>query len=429
VTYNGPNPGKLERYIQCWCCASASSLQELLQQRFGIAPEEQVVETPEGTLLTLQDNLDKSVTNAGLQCPLPDLESKIFDLRLTTCAIADKRLKDFDILHRIGKKQNVPGYDGCNAAVYLVRPKWKGSGLPKHMALKVVYNLGATTKDLSKKHAPDFKLLEDQQRLPHHPCIVRHFAHFVGIASSANLPSFDIDPEFVRPSSIFILMEHLDTTLKGMIRERHAERKSPPYFDQKESVSIIGQASNAVAFLHKHEVVHRDLKPDNLLLKEVVITNKHGGTSSKEIYLKLADFGESLDAKRFCKSHGPFKLPYVGQSPGGATDYLGPEVLAALESDDGVLDYAKSDCYALGRVAYDMLSDREPYTGDSYVELPGCYHAGIVTFVRDLLQRNPQHRPAAGELRDRMAALGYRKRWDTGSVCGISGEALESLYM
>jgi serine/threonine-protein kinase len=108
------------------------------------------------------------------------------------------------------------------------------------------------------------------------------------------------------------------------------------------ALSIIEQACTGLDYAHRHGVVHRDVKPGNLL-------------RSREHLVKLADFGIAKAAEQS-------SITQVGSVLGTAA-YLAPEQARGEEAG------AQADLYALGVVAYQLMSGRLPYEANSLTEL------------------------------------------------------------
>ena len=139
---------------------------------------------------------------------------------------------------------------------------------------------------------------------------------------------FDVGEWHDRP---FIVMEHLDG---GSLEDRLREGAVRP----GQALDWLEQAAAALDAAHRHGVVHRDVKPGNLLLDE------DGG-------LRVADFG-------IASAVGLHSLTMTGTVLGTA-GYLSPE------QAQGERATPASDRYALGVVAYELLSGRRPFESDS----------------------------------------------------------------
>eukprot|EP01045_Picozoa_sp_COSAG04_P014010 COSAG04_NODE_1026_length_8694_cov_2.500407_7_plen_338_part_00 len=303
--------------------------------------------------------------------------------------LVGKQLRDFVVEGRTGRRRQEPGYYGCNSSVFNVHPRDQPDVL---LAMKVVFNVEQVqTVNIEEHFEQDFALTENLARLPPHPGVLRVQGHFSDCASKETLgPSWDVDAEFVRERSLFVLMERMDGHLAQLVSDRAAARGGrPPFFSDDEFFSIATQLSSAVAHLWAHGIVHRDLKPDNMLYRTKREASGGGGgrreaerreggavVGAEEqdlagvLEVKVADFGEALDAYEFCDPTIPpsFKMPFpIPSSRGGAAYFLPPEVLRVSRPGRGkVLDYTKSDAWSLGLVLYGLLSWEEPFTVEDH---------------------------------------------------------------
>src|SRR5213080_1240039 len=109
----------------------------------------------------------------------------------------------------------------------------------------------------------------------------------------------------------------------------------------EEAVRITREVASALSYAHAHDVVHRDVKPENILLS--------GGEAV------VADFGIARAITRAAGSG----LTEAG-IPVGTPAYMSPEQASAARAVDG-----RSDIYSLGCVLYEMLVGEPPYTGPS----------------------------------------------------------------
>src|SRR6266566_4827102 len=107
-----------------------------------------------------------------------------------------------------------------------------------------------------------------------------------------------------------------------------------------EAVRILRDVADALAYAHAHGVAHRDIKPDNVL-----ITNHHA---------VVTDFGVS---KALSESSGKSSLTSAGVAL-GTPAYMAPAQAAADPHTDH-----RCDIYAVGALAYEMLTGRPPFTG------------------------------------------------------------------
>jgi len=134
----------------------------------------------------------------------------------------------------------------------------------------------------------------------------------------------------------FIVMEYIEGQSGAEIL------RDDGWVEVDEALSIIEQACEGLHYAHRHGVVHRDVKPGNLL-------------RSREGVVKLADFG-------IAKATEQSSITQVGSVLGTAA-YLAPEQARGEEAGPS------ADLYALGVVTYQLISGRLPYEATSLTEL------------------------------------------------------------
>ncbi|HEY5120828.1 MAG TPA: protein kinase, partial [Acidimicrobiales bacterium] len=169
--------------------------------------------------------------------------------------------------------------------------------------------------------------------------------------AAANLSHPNIVPVFdwgEDDGTYFIVMELVDgTSLAEVLRGSRTLTAS-------RSATIAAQVASALGYAHRSGVVHRDVKPGNILI-----------TSDGQV--KVTDFGIAQAVSS--EDH----LAEEGSVMGTAT-YFSPEQ-ASGESVDG-----RSDVYSLGVVLYEMLAGRPPFIGDSPLEVSTQHVHGSVPF-------------------------------------------------
>ncbi len=169
---------------------------------------------------------------------------------------------------------------------------------------------------------------------------------------------FGLDEETNRN---FIVMEHVDgQSCAEILRDQGAR---PP----DEAVSILVQACRGLDYAHRNGVVHRDVKPGNLL-------------RSHEGVVKLADFG-------IAKAAEDSEITKAGSVLGTAA-YLSPEQARGEKAGP------PADLYALGVVSYQLLTGRLPYEAASLTDLARLQEASPPGSPSDV---NPDVPRALGE--------------------------------
>jgi serine/threonine protein kinase len=139
-----------------------------------------------------------------------------------------------------------------------------------------------------------------------------------------------------RTGRYFIVMEYIEgSSCAEILRDQG-------WVEVEEALSIIEQACEGLHYAHRHGVVHRDVKPGNLL-------------RAREGEVKLADFG-------IAKATEQSSITQVGSVLGTAA-YLAPEQARGEEAGPS------ADLYALGVVTYQLISGRLPYEASSLTEL------------------------------------------------------------
>jgi serine/threonine-protein kinase len=148
-----------------------------------------------------------------------------------------------------------------------------------------------------------------------HPCILKIFP-----AENKSRP--------------YIVMEYLEgQTLSELLKNVHP-------LPETDAVKIASRICEALANMHENGVVHRDLKPQNVMLC-------NDGT------IRIMDFGIA----RADKSR---RLTFVGFTPAmGTPDYMAPEQVKGSRGD------ARTDIYSLGAILYEMVTGEAPFGGDS----------------------------------------------------------------
>ncbi|GJP30851.1 hypothetical protein CLOM_g7181 [Closterium sp. NIES-68] len=158
---------------------------------------------------------------------------------------------------------------------------------------------------------------------------------------------------------------------------------------EKESALLFRQIASALAFCHARGVMHRDMKPENVLLHKQ-------GDASNRLTVKLADFGLAI----------PLSAGETTRGVSGSTFYMAPEVLSG--------EYCHSaDVWSLGVILYTMLSGTVPFFGADHSESTDAVLNGRLDFsgpewatisveakglIRCMLHRDPRRRPTAAKV-------------------------------
>lgn len=155
----------------------------------------------------------------------------------------------------------------------------------------------------------------------------------------------------------YIVMEYI----KGKTLKQYIQEFSP--LSAARSVHIMKQLTSAIAHAHENGIIHRDIKPQNILMDE-------------EGNVKITDFGiaTSLGATSFTQTNSVI----------GTVHYLSPEQAR------GGLATMKSDLYALGIVFYELLTGELPFSGESAVSIALKHLQAETPSVREFDASIPQ---------------------------------------
>ncbi|WP_214466777.1 Stk1 family PASTA domain-containing Ser/Thr kinase [Microbacterium flavescens] len=185
----------------------------------------------------------------------------------------------------------------------------------------------------------------------------------------------------------YLVMEYLPgITLRELLREQR--RLTVP-----QAVSILDAILSGLAAAHRAGIVHRDVKPENVLLAE-------------DGRIKIGDFG---------LARATTANTATGAQLLGTIAYLAPELVTRGMAD------ARSDIYSLGILLYEMLTGEQPYKGEQPMQIafqhatdsvprPSVKNPGVPEPLDELVlwatEKNPDDRPSdAREMLDRLREI------------------------
>ena len=208
----------------------------------------------------------------------------------------------------------------------------------------------------------------------------------------------------------YLVMEYIEGQTLSAILKR--ERTLTP----RVILDVVAQTADALAAAHAAGVVHRDIKPGNLLI-------------TPEGTVKLTDFGISIGENQAPMTDAGMVM--------GTAQYLPPEQAMGQPATGA------GDIYALGIIAYEALAGRRPYTGTTQVDiafahvteplpaLPATVDDTLRALVESMLQKDPSDRPSsAAVVATRARALLEdltSGRWDPNRVAGAWRSARASV--
>eukprot|EP01083_Nonionella_stella_P062681 162986_1 len=239
---------------------------------------------------------------------------------------------------------------GSFATVWLARHKTTG----KCVAIK---SISRTKLNVNKKHQTNLESEISIMKRLDHPNIVR---------------LFDIE---ITDRHIYLILEFCDG---GDLS--HYIRKHGP-LTEKHAQIWLKQLASGLLYVRNRNLIHRDLKPQNLLLSE--------GPDGSLATLKIADFG-------FARYIQPESL---AATLCGSPLYMAPEILKVQKYD------AKADLWSVGTILFEMVTGKPPFNAATHYELIKKIEHGMLRFpaevkisanlldlLQRLLKRNPMQR-------------------------------------
>lgn len=228
---------------------------------------------------------------------IPDV-TKTIETSFEKLAIGTVFANRYEILEELGK--------GGMGEVYRVRDK----KLDEEMALKVLKPEIATHKVIIERFKNELKLA---RKIGHRNVCRMHDLHEEG-------------------DTPFITMEYVQgKDLKRIIKKKEK-------FEEKDAIAIAKQVCEGLSEAHDLGVIHRDLKPHNIMINEKGIA-------------KVMDFGIA----RSVEAAGVTQTGVIIGTP----DYISPEQAEGEEADQ------RSDIYSLGVVLYEMVTGQLPFKGET----------------------------------------------------------------
>lgn len=263
----------------------------------------------------------------------------------------------------------IPGYKidkeigkGGMATVYLATQE----SLDRAVVLKILDRVSSASAstDMTQRFIDEGRIVASM----HHPNIVTIFD--IGMAGE----------------DLYISMEYVE----GGDLKKRLESHVPP----KVALDIVGKVGSALSSAHAHNVIHRDVKPANILFRNA------------ETPL-LTDFGiaKQTDQDTDLTSTGIFL---------GSPNYVSPE-----QADGKHVD-GRSDIYSLGCIFYEMLTGYKPYHSDSVIDI-------VIQHKTSPVPTLPEKLSMYQSLLDRMMAKKLEERFASADEMLISIKKLQAI--
>ena len=225
-----------------------------------------------------------------------------------------KKIGNYNVTRQLG--------EGGMGAVYLGEHPLIG----KRVAIKVLHDELSKNKDIVQRFFTEARAVNDI----HHDNIV-------------DIVDFGQVRDENGSELVYFIMEQLEGENLGQRIKR-----GPVSF--QEAIHVISQCAGALAASHAHEIVHRDIKPDNIFLIR---------RGQDQAFVKLLDFGIA----KLTGAQAVSGMTRAG-SVIGTPAYMSPEQC----DGKGNIDW-RSDIYSLGIVMYELLCRRVPFLGTGFGEI------------------------------------------------------------
>lgn len=258
---------------------------------------------------------------------------------------------------------------------------------------KILYSIGSggmarvyLAQDMRQERQVAIKILHPQ--FNEDPAFIQRFQREATLASALNDSHIVRVLEYgVEDDLHFLVMEYVEgPNLHQLIKKKGA-------FKWPAALRTMSQLIGALAHAHSHGVIHRDIKPQNMIL-------------TQEGLLKVLDFGIARIPA----------LPALTQTGAiiGSPQYVSPEQVRGKE-----VGFA-SDIYSAGLVLYELLSGTSLFEGESAWSIIGYYinhkplplklpaneiPAEVLTLLNRMLARQAEDRPQAATLRQEIEAI------------------------
>ena len=202
-----------------------------------------------------------------------------------------------------------------------------------------------------------------------------------------------IDPkERSRP---YLVMEYLE----GQTLDEVMQRTKP--LPETDALRIVSRVCDALDYLHQHQVVHRDLKPQNIML-------------CNDGSLRIMDFG-------IAKAATSKRITFGGFSPTlGTPDYMAPEQVKGQRGDE------RTDIYSLGAILYEMVTGRLPFEGQNAYTVMNARLVGDPVAPR---MHNPKIRPEVEEIILHAMARNSGDRYESAAAFKADLDAPEQVHV
>ena len=265
-----------------------------------------------------------------LECP--DQTSSLVPVERVPSFEVGQQIDDFDLLSLLGK--------GAFATVFLARQR----SMQRLVALKISRDRGSEPQTLAQLDHPHIVRVFDQRQVPAHKLRLLYMQYVAGGTLKDVVEHAGDVPPAMRSGAT--LLESIDRSLEANGEQPPVDSMTRHRLQRASWPTVVcwlgARLAGALAYAHQRGVLHRDVKPANVLV-------------GADAHPKLADFNIS-----FSKLDGATPAAYFG----GSLAYMSPEQLEASDPaqarQPADLD-GRSDVYSLGVLLWELLTGSRPF--------------------------------------------------------------------
>ncbi|XP_059149804.1 serine/threonine-protein kinase cst-1-like [Physella acuta] len=178
------------------------------------------------------------------------------------------------------------------------------------------------------------------------------------------------------------ISDDVDVTCLGSLA-RYIQSQELKHLTEKQTALFTSQILEGLDYLHRHKIIHRDIKASNILMKT-------------DFEVQISDFGVAKILNTFSKSH---------TKGTGTCHWMAPEILQEVPYD------SKVDIWSLGCTVYQMITGKQPFSelteqqmivralkNELQLSSPEQISLKLKDILRLMCMKNPTERPNASEL-------------------------------
>lgn len=203
----------------------------------------------------------------------------------------------------------------------------------------------------------------------------KRFDRSAGLSAKVNHPNTARTLDYIEVPDQHLVEEYVQGCNLGEVLEQ------VPYFDPDGCAWILHHLARGLAAVHRQEVVHRDLKPGNVMVEGAL----------NFLGLKITDFGVARMAQEEIDESVRIGTITTSKTAIGALPYMAPEVIDKPSSP-----ILPSDVWAVGALAYQLLAGELPF-GQGFAAVPRI-QAAVAPQLPEMIQSRPQFAPLGREL-------------------------------